>query len=70
MWRATAGEEECLFLPCSFLEPTAGEAVEVTPWGVVGKVKRKLQPCGLPFPFEFSGGCGAVANQAQATRVP
>ena len=37
-----AGEKECLFPPCAFLEPRAGEALEVTPAGIVGKVKVRL----------------------------
>ena len=37
-----AGERECLFAPCSFLEPTGGEAVEVTPHGVVCKLRVRL----------------------------
>jgi hypothetical protein len=37
-----AGEQECLFPPCSFMEPLGGEAVEVTGDGVVGKVRVRL----------------------------
>ena len=36
------GERECLFAPCSFLEPMGGEAVEVTPHGVVCKLHVRL----------------------------
>ena len=37
-----AGEEECLFPPCSFLEPRGGEAIEVTEEGVVGRIRVRL----------------------------
>ncbi len=36
------GEQECLFLPCSFLEPQGGEAIEVTKAGIVGKIHIRL----------------------------
>ena len=39
---ASAGEKECLFPPCSFLEPLGTEAVEVTSFGVLGKVRVRL----------------------------
>ena len=35
-----AGERECLFVPCSFMEPRGAEAIETTPFGVVSKLRR------------------------------
>ena len=35
-------EKECLFVPCSFLEPQGGEVMEVTPNGLLGKVRIRL----------------------------
>ena len=35
-------EQECLFVPCSFLEPHGNEVMEVTPDGLVGKVRIRL----------------------------
>ena len=37
-----AGEAECLFPPCTFIEPLGAEAVEVTPSGVVAKLHVRL----------------------------
>ena len=36
------GEEECLFVPCSFLEPQGGEVMEVTSDGLLGKVHIRI----------------------------
>mmetsp|Transcript_42079 Transcript_42079/g.87924 ORF Transcript_42079/g.87924 Transcript_42079/m.87924 type:complete len:657 (-) Transcript_42079:439-2409(-) len=36
------GERECLFAPCSFLEPLGDEAIEVTSTGVVGRLRLRL----------------------------
>ena len=39
---AAAAERECLFPPCSFLEPQGGEAMEVTRYGIVGKLRVRV----------------------------
>ena len=36
------GEKECLFAPCSFLEPQSGEVMELTEHGLVAKFRIRL----------------------------